>query len=109
MIAKKGGVTKALFSEVFKKGKTAGTPFFSVKYYPFSTLKFSFVVPKSIAKTAVERNSLRRRGYEIIHKNKGLFTKTTGVYLFFIKKDVTSLSFVQFEEKLLFIINKLKV
>ncbi len=45
--------------------------------------KISFIAPKSIAKLAVKRNLLRRRGYSALERHIKLFpAKVTGVFIF---------------------------
>lgn len=53
--------------EVLKKGKTLSSSFFRVKYLgEQETFKAGPVVSKKVAKTAVERNTLRRAIYETV-------------------------------------------
>ena len=57
--------------KIFKKGSFIGSNFLNLKYF-FSkdntAPRISFIVPKKIEKTAVGRNSLRRKGYLILKK-----------------------------------------
>lgn len=53
-------------------GRATHTPLFTVRLLPSSSTKgedkqFSVVVSKKVAKTAVARNSLRRRVYAALH------------------------------------------
>jgi len=52
--------------------------------------QFAFVVSKKVAKKAVERNILKRKGYDAAHK---IIKKTKPCFLcvFFLKKNDTSL------------------
>ena len=61
--------------------------------------KFSFSVSKKIAKSAVDRNRLRRRGYSIVSK----YIKTTksGFYCFFSYKSGYERDFYLLEKELI--------
>jgi len=63
------------------------------------TPKFSFVVSKKVAAKAVERNRIKRRGYEAINEllKKG-FNKKSGV--FFAKKGISKLTFKELKEEI---------
>lgn len=68
MISKKRRLNKDLFNKVFKQGSMIHSPVFVFKFIknPENKGLFSFVAPKSVAKTAVKRNSLRRKGYNYL-------------------------------------------
>lgn len=59
---------------IFKGGKFLNSPNLTFKYLLSSakadlkTNKISFIAPKSVAKLAVKRNALRRKGYRILKK-----------------------------------------
>lgn len=60
--------------------------------------RFSFVVPKSVAKSAVLRNTLRRRGYSAVNElQRGVNRGFTCV--FFFKKGAEGLSFGRIKEE----------
>jgi len=63
MLPKKKRITKALFQTIMKNGKVIHSPLFLFRYIKHSTPAYAFVVPKTVAKGAVARNSLRRKGY----------------------------------------------
>jgi len=73
VISKKHRVNKGLFDEIFKQGKVIHSPIFLFKFIKNLENKgfFSFVVPKTVAKSAVKRNALRRKGYNTL-KNIGI-------------------------------------
>ncbi len=90
MISKQNRVNKGLFDKIFKEGAFIHSPIFMFKYIktPGNKGLFSFVAPKTVAKSAVKRNSLRRKGYNSL-RNIGIIDGVSGV--FFYKKG-TSLS-----------------
>ncbi len=108
MLSKNKRVKRSIFPETLQRGKSAYSPFLSLKCLKRSDAresKFSFVVSKAVAKKAVERNLLRRRGYSIIKDNqskiKGSFT-----CIFFFKKEAINLSFKELEKDILFLLKK---
>jgi ribonuclease P protein component len=71
--------------QIFKEGKFLNFPSFTFKFILTNTAerKISVLVPKSLAKLAVKRNFLRRRGYNILKKYINLFPAgLTGVLIF---------------------------
>ena len=66
MLPKRKRLNKTLFEEIMKKGVIIHSPFFVFRYLKQKTPQFAFVVPKSVAKSAVLRNKLRRQGYNTI-------------------------------------------
>ena len=86
MLKKKNRADKKDIDSLFKKGKFFNLPNLTFKYLienkPFAP-KISFVVPKSVAKLAAKRNSLRRMGYNILGKFIKQFPLgLTGVFVF---------------------------
>ncbi len=68
--------------------------------------QISFVAPKSVAKLAVSRNSLRRKGYRALGEYISLFPAGThGVFIF--KK--SSIELEEIENEIKAILKKLKV
>lgn len=99
MLPKKKRVTTKEVEEIFKKGIFLNSPSLTFKYFKNNATdhretKISFIAPKSVAKLAVERNLLRRRGYSALKKNIEKFPiATIGVFIF--KKyqdDISTLS-----------------
>ena len=71
MLLKKNRANKKDLEEVFKKGlflRSGGFTFTYIKKLDTKDIKISFVVPKNICKSAVKRNSFRRKGYRILRK-----------------------------------------
>lgn len=95
MLSKHRRVTKSLFDTVLKEGRTIHGNLLYLRYIPKSLDKYShfaFVAPKSVAKLAVDRNRLRRRGYN------GLLPYTTlpSIGIFFFKKEAKNAEFKDF-------------
>lgn len=71
MIPKKNRNSQKSIDLIFKKGKFINSQNINLKFYldkEYPNIRVSFVVPKSVAKSAVKRNALRRRGYQVISK-----------------------------------------
>ncbi|MDO8659395.1 MAG: ribonuclease P protein component [Candidatus Parcubacteria bacterium] len=73
MLPKKTRVNTREIDRIFKDGKFITSPSLTFKfilnYTSTSTpSRISFIAPKSIAKLAVKRNLLRRRGYRALAK-----------------------------------------
>lgn len=109
MLPKKQRITKRLFSESFSHSKTQSNDNFTLKYkdiLDFPT-KTSIVVSKKVAKNAVDRNSLKRKIYDItgkILKN----SKKPYVLMVFPKKTTTILPILSLEESLIELLKKAK-
>ena len=86
MLPKKNRVDKSGINLIFKEGKFISSPFFTFKFVlDNSSLKprISFIAPKNIAKLAVKRNSLRRKGYLALEKHiKAFPTHILGAFVF---------------------------
>ncbi len=86
MLPKKNRVDKKGIDLIFKKGNFLNSPSFTFKFIVinnFSQPQISFIAPKSIAKLAVKRNSLRRKGYSVLKKYINQFpTGILGVFVF---------------------------
>jgi hypothetical protein len=66
MLPKKNRVDKNGINLIFKEGKFISSPLFTFKFILNNksiSPRISFIAPISIAKLAVKRNSLRRKGY----------------------------------------------
>jgi ribonuclease P protein component len=72
MLKKKNRATKKEIDLLFKEGKFLNSPNLTFKFINSfrSDLnkRISFIAPKSVAKLAVKRNLLRRRGYDVLKK-----------------------------------------
>lgn len=66
MLPKRNRVEKALFKDILTLGRVFNTTHLSlraIKENKKQESKFSFTVSKKVAKSAVDRNRIRRRGY----------------------------------------------
>lgn len=87
------------------KGSIASGSFFVFRYLKQEAPQYAFVVSKKIAKTAVKRNSMRRRGYNILR----LYGLKSHAGIFFYKKEAISASPAQLREDIDYILKKLKI
>ncbi len=97
MIPKHKRLTTSLFKEVFLGGKSVFGPQISLVYIKQNEnqhSRFSFSVSKKVAKTAVLRNRIRRRGYVALAPL--LSTETVPVFgVLVVKKDISDLTIEQ--------------
>ena len=85
MLPKKNRVNTKEVDQIFKEGRFLVSPSLTFKYFKNNNkeIKISFIAPKNMAKLAVQRNFLRRRGYLVLGKNIKLFPLSiTGVFIF---------------------------
>ena len=86
MLPKENRVDKRDIDFLSKKGNSINSSDLSFKFIltTDATLpRISFIAPKNIAKLAVLRNSLRRRGYDALRKHIRSFPRgLIGVFLF---------------------------
>ena len=86
MFPKKRRITKIVFDNVLKNGYVLQSPLFTVRFLksnPTKQSQFAVIAPKGIAKKAVLRNSLRRKGYRAI---QAINTHLGATILIFYKK-----------------------
>lgn len=110
MLPKSQKIPREIFDEILSGKNGATSPFFSTRFFKTKkTLpsRFSFVVSKKIAKNAVERNTLKRRGYSFLQKNK-IRIKPSFVVVFFLKKGSEKLSTARFCEEIVSSLLKIK-
>ncbi len=106
MLPVKKRVTKKLFDEILKKGVVFYGSFFTFRYINNTEIRrYAFVVPKKIAKKAVDRNKLKRRAYNII---RSLPTKNSSG-IFFYKKNGIDASYLDIKNDIIFILKKTKI
>jgi ribonuclease P protein component len=101
MLSKKERVNKDLFHKILKSGNSIYSSLFSFKYIKNNEYKYSFVVSKKISKKAVERNKLKRYGYEALRsiaKND-----CSGIFVFKNKA-----SFYKIKEEISYIFSKIR-
>lgn len=106
MLSKKKRVTRKLFNEIIETGKTFSTPFFVFRYfYNKNTPRYTFVIPKKIVKKAVNRNKIKRKGFNIIRELP--ISNSSGI--FFYKKTGIEKSSLELKEDIVFILQKTKI
>lgn len=81
-------------TKLFKGGKTTGTLFFVARYAKEEEegVKCAVIAPKTIAKTAVLRNSLRRKWYASVDHALKTNNPVPGIYAFVLKKEALLLT-----------------
>ena len=100
MLPKKNRADKKAVERIFKEGRFLNFPNLTFKYLRSNgkDTKISFIAPKNIAKLAVKRNLLRRRGYAVLRKYINDFPiGLLGVFLF--KKYQDDLTIIESEVK----------
>lgn len=104
MLLKNNRADRKAIEKIFKGGKFINSLCLTFKFIltnENSRPRISFVVPKNIAKMAVKRNLLRRRGYSILKKYIGQSpTGLMGVFIF--KKYQEDVSIIENEIKNIF-------
>ena len=76
MTPKKNRITERTADKIFRQGQSVYLPTFSFKFLREKSVtppKISVVVPKNVAKLAVKRNALRRRGYSVLSRHLAAF------------------------------------
>ena len=105
MLPKKKRVTKNTFNTIMEKGSIVSGSFFILRYIKENPPQCAFVVPKKIAKKAILRNSLRRKGYNIIRDYKlNLFSG-----LFFFKKESINIPVSELRNDIDSILKRIKI
>ena len=68
MLSKRQRITKSLFDTVLKEGKFLNSPSFTLRFIvkKGEVPRIAFVAPKGILKFASQRNSFRRKGYNVL-------------------------------------------
>ena len=96
---------------VYQKGKTVRGTKASLVFVP-NERKFTrvaVVVSKKVEKTAVGRNRIRRRVYEVIRRNFEYLPKETDYIFVIFSKDVMKMPFPELERMLVELVNEAKV
>lgn len=86
MLSKDTRVTTSRFKEIFDTGKTRRSGDFLIKFLPNTdrTTRAGVVVSKKVAKTAVERNKIKRTIYRLLQENKEALPYLD--YIIFVQK-----------------------
>lgn len=96
---------------VYQKGKTVRTTKMSLVFVPNTKgfTRVAVVVSKKVEKTAVGRNRIRRRVYEVIRKNFDLVPQKTDYVFVIFSRDVLTMPFNELEKALGELVEKSKV
>jgi ribonuclease P protein component len=105
MLSKKKRVTKEIFQTIMDKGIIVSGSFFVLRYIKQDKPQYVFVAPKKIAKTAVKRNSLRRKGYNILR----LYDFKSNAGIFFYKREALIATPIEIKKDLDYILKKAKI
>ena len=105
MLPKKNRANKKQIEEIFKKGRFVSSSGLTFKFIICGGERvISFIAPKNIAKLAVKRNLLRRRGYSALEKHLDQFPAgIIGAFIF--KKSLDSV--LEIENEIKTILNKI--
>lgn len=106
MLPKRKRVTKDLFPYIMKNGRVLTSPLFTLRYINQKTPQYAFVVPKTVAKQAFSRNTLRRKGYALL-RQRALLPKVLGV--FFYKKQAHTAAFIDIKADIDALLNKISI
>lgn len=111
MLPKKRRIERKDFGKILKASKKLNSPHFLLNIAidkDISPSRFSFSISKKVAKSAVDRNRLRRIGYSIIEKN--LNRLETGFSAHFVYKKITPVeNFGSLEKEILELLSKSSV
>lgn len=101
MLPKKNRADKKTIEKIFKEGRILSSPYFSLRFIRTNKkegAQISFIVPKTVSKSAVKRNALRRKGYRILSKYiKDVPEGTLGAFIF--KKNLEDSEVIENEVK----------
>ncbi len=105
MLPKKQKIQRSLFPKTFSGSKTFPSPFFTLRVFfdkknSTTSSRFSFVVSAKVAKSAVARNILKRRGYTVMKKNISSI-KPGYICAFFFKKESIKVPFKELEKEII--------
>ena len=85
---------------VYQKGKTIRSSKMSLVYTPNTRgfTRLAVVVSKKVNKTAIGRNRMRRRVYEVLRKNFALIPPKTDYIFVIYSRDVLTMPFNELEK-----------
>jgi len=96
-------ISQSLFDQILKEGRSFHTERLSVRVCrkkDGGKSAFSFITPSKSFRTAVLRNFLKRRGRHVARKHLASL-KEGYLAAFFLKKEMSSLPFPEFEQEIL--------
>lgn len=106
MLARRFRVRKEEFDSIIKKGGYYQSPFFTVRYLPTTEkTNFAVVVSKIVSNSAVVRNKTKRRVWDLISRNQGIFKDGFNI-VFFTKKNIDKEGYERLEKNFIELIKK---
>ncbi|PCI20468.1 ribonuclease P protein component [Candidatus Wolfebacteria bacterium] len=112
MRSKQNKISRQHFDELLRSGRSLHSPHVKLVYIlnasDVTHNKYSFIISKKVAKKAVQRNKLKRRGYYIISKNKA-YIKAQSVLFLFFKKGALDITFKELEDEITDLLRKAKL
>lgn len=108
MLPKKERLKRVDFSRFFSVGKRIHSASFVLIYSQHPTLHASVVVSKKVHKSAVVRNKLRRRIYDMVRRYRDEGTRS-GVYIFVTKNGADKKTFQELHQEVTQALAKIKV
>jgi ribonuclease P protein component len=106
MLAKKERLSRDAFNRFFSVGKRHHAASFQIVYAPHPTFHASVVVPKKIEKSAVGRNTIRRRIYDIL-RHYTREQKAHGVFIVIVKQPILKKPYAVLKEEVIQVITPL--
>ena len=96
---------------VYQHGKTVRAQQMSLVFAPNSKgfTRMAVVVSKKVEKTAVRRNRIRRRVYEVLRRNFDLIPEKTDYIFVIYSKEIGRIPFRELEEMVGKLVNESKV
>ncbi|NCN12031.1 ribonuclease P protein component [Candidatus Kaiserbacteria bacterium] len=91
MFKKSERLNRFEFTYFFKIGKKYRFPYFTITYYPSTVRKVAVVVSKKVAKSAVQRNLLKRRITAILY-SEVIKNKFMGILIIIVTPPYSSLT-----------------
>ncbi len=98
MLPRKERLSRKEFNRFFSFGKKVHSASFTLVYAPHEELHVSVVVSKKVAPTAVVRNKVRRRVYDIVRRARDE-RNIHGVYIFLTKPSVARTDYTTLKEE----------
>lgn len=101
-------VSRKLFEKIVKNGKTYDSTHLSFIFYQNSEIINNptvFVVSKKVEKKTVTRNLIKRRGKHAL-KNLLKYNKKPFASIFYTKKEISNVSFVEFQKEIKTLLKK---
>jgi ribonuclease P protein component len=99
MVATQNRVSRAQFPAYFASGKRFHSEYFTIVYTKATDFRVSVVVSKKVAKSAVDRNRLRRRAYGVVERF-GKERSMSGIYIVLYKPGALKASRIELQSQI---------